>query len=171
MTRERDRKEIELFLQGEGLGEVVLIRVPTQGTIHDIIEQAKNHGISADDELLVFAEDEEDPLSPDRSIEASQLKHRGRIHVHRCRRVKVTVNYNALEKSRVFAPAATVARVKKWAVGDNGFDLDDVDAAEHVLQICESDRRPDDDTHIGSLVTVPACSLCFDLLPKVRIEG
>ena len=83
----------------------------------------------------------------------------------------MTVNFNVDQKTKTFPPSATVGRVKKWAVGEHGFDLKGVDATEHLLQLCGSTDRPDEDIHIGTLVTAPACSLCFDLVPKQRIEG
>jgi hypothetical protein len=63
----------------------------------------------------------------------------------------------------------TVHRVKQWAVHE--FGLSKVDATEHVLQLCGSTTRPDEDTHLGALVQYPECRLCFDLVPKQRVEG
>ena len=44
-------------------------------------------------------------------------------------------------------------------------------ATEHLLQVCDSAVRPDEDVHIGTLVTVAACGLRFDLVAKQRVEG
>ncbi len=122
---------------------------------------------------VILVEGQETELSPDLTLEEARIGHRSRVHVHRCHRVEVTVNFNAAQKIRTFPPSATVERVKHWAVGPapEGFGLHEVDATEHLLQLCHSNTRPDEDTHIGSLVTFPNCGLCFDLVPKVRVEG
>jgi len=173
MTQHGKRDEIELFLQGEGITDIALVRVPRDGTARDIVEAARAHGLSTPDgaEALVLVEDAEEPLAPDAPLEAAGIAHRGRVHVHRCRRVAVTVNFNADQKTESFPPSTTVARVKKWAVGKHGFGLAGIDATEHLLQVCGSTSRPDEDVHIGTLVEVPACGLCFDLVAKQRVEG
>lgn len=172
MTQQGTRDEIELFLQGEGITDITLVRVPRDGTARDIIDAAKAHGLtSPNGEALVLVEDVEEPLAPDARLEAAGIAHRGRVHVHRCRQVAVAVNFNADQKTEDFPPSATVGRVKKWAVGKKGFDLQGVDATEHLLQVCNSTDRPDEDVHIGTLVRVPDCGLCFDLVAKQRVEG
>lgn len=173
MTQHGTRDEIELFLQGEGIPDITLVRVPRDGTARDIIQAARAHGLSAPDgaEALVLVEDGEEPLAPEVTLEAAGVGHRGRVHVHRCRQVAVTVNFNADQKTESFPPSTTVGRVKKWAVGKRGFDLQGVDATEHLLQVCSSTVRPDEDVHIGTLVQVPNCGLCFDLVAKQRVEG
>jgi hypothetical protein len=45
------------------------------------------------------------------------------------------------------------------------------DAAEHVLQLCNSTERPPSDTPLHQLVQGHACELCFDLVPEKRVEG
>ncbi|MCC6630138.1 MAG: hypothetical protein IT340_22385 [Chloroflexi bacterium] len=173
MTQHGKRDEIELFLQGEGIRDIALMRVPRDGTARDIIEAARALGLSAPSgaETLLLVEDSEEPLALDAPLEAAGIAHRGRVHVHRCRRVAVTVNFNADQNMESFPPSTTMARVKRWAVGKHGFGLSEIDAAEHLLQVCGSTDRPDEDVHIGALVTAPACGLCFDLVAKQRVEG
>lgn len=166
-------EKIELFVQGEGISDIALVRVPREGTVQDVVEAAAEHGLRVDgeEELLVIVEDADEALDLDTPLRTLGITHRDRVHVNRCRRVEVTVNYEAEQKTRDFSPSTTMKKVKKWADGKHGFDLGDVDAAEHLLQICGSNTRPDEDAHIGSLVGAPSCSLCFDLIPKKRIEG
>ena len=168
--------EIEIFVQGEGIPEIILLRVLGNGTVQDILRSASAQGVRfAEDErsLVILIEDQETELSPDLSLEEAHIGHRSRVHVHRCHRVEITVNFNAAHIARAFPPSATIERVKRWAVGPapEGFGLHEVDATEHLLQLCHSTTRPDEETHIGSLVTFPDCGLCFDLVPKVRVEG
>lgn len=163
--------EIELFLQGEGIPQIVLVRVPDQGTVHDIIQAAQPHGLPSGgaEAVLVFVEGQDEPLDERTTLAAAGIRARGRVHVHRCRKVEVEVNFNGRDKSHRFSPSTTIAEVKVWA--DKEFKLTGVDATEHALQRCGTTERPSDDTHIGSLVAAGTCALCFDLIPKQRVEG
>ncbi len=165
---------IELFLQGEGIPDIALVRVPRGGRVRDVVEAARTAGLrraGGDAGVVVMLEDAEEALEPDAALEAAGVRHRGRVHVHRCRRVAVTVNYNGRQIARDFPPSATIRRVKGWGDSEDGFDLRGVDATEHLLQVCGSTVRPDEDTHIGTLVSLPGCPLCFDLVAKQRVEG
>jgi len=163
--------DIDLFLQGKGIPHIVIAKVPEGGRVQDIIEAARSHGFEtiSSDHPLVFLEDQEEPLSSDEALLTVGIRPRARVHVHVCPRVRVTVNFNGVEKSHPFSPASTVAAVKKWATHE--FQLRGVDATEHALQTCGGDVRPPEDTHIGRLVVTAACVLCFDLVPKQRVEG
>lgn len=166
--------DIDIFLQGEGIPEITLLRLPGHGKVRDILDAAQERGLClAGDEhsLLLLLENTEDAVALDLLLEEAHIGHRSRVHVHRCRRLEVTVNFNAEHRTHAFSSAMTVERVQRWAVGEDGFNLPDIDATEHLLQLCNSNIRPDEDTHIGSLVQFPTCRLCFDLVPKVRVEG
>ena len=49
--------------------------------------------------------------------------------------------------------------------------LNPKDAAEHVLQLCNSTKRPPSDTRLNELVQRHECAVCFDLVPEKRVEG
>ena len=173
MAREERGAEIEVFLQGESIPEIALVRVRSDGRVSDLLTAAGAGGLALPDqsEAVVLLEDESEPLALDAHLTVVGVRNRARVHVHRCRRVEVTVNFNGDERSETFPPSATVARVKRWAVSKRGFDLNEVDAAEHLLQVCGSSVRPDEDTHIGTLFQSPRCDVCLDLVPKQRVEG
>ena len=164
--------EIEIFVQGEGIREITLVRVPSAGTVRELLaavrDQMDVEGHQSE-QLFVFSEDGDAPLDHDASLEAAGVRHRSRVHIHRCRLVTVTVNFTSRQAVHPFPPSTTVARVHDWAC--RKFDLADVDAAEHVLQICGTATRPDEDIHLGTLVQYPACAVCFDLVAKQRVEG
>lgn len=163
--------EIEIFIQGEGIEDITLVRVPGNSTVRDIVDAIQVQGaqIGTADGYAVMLEDSEEVLELDQHLEAVGIGHRSRVHINRCRHVEVSVNYNGEQKERSFPAAATVRRVKLWSVRE--FGLKKVDATEHALQVCGSTNRPDEDVHIGSLVQYPSCALCFDLVPKQRVEG
>jgi hypothetical protein len=163
--------DIEIFLQGAGIPKITLVKIPQDGKVSDVVEAAKAHGLHVPEgeQPLVLIEDTEEPLAHDLSLSEAGIRSRSRLHVHTCRRIKVTVNFKGESKSHPFSPSTTVQTVKRWA--DKQFGLEGVDATEHALQICNSSDRPSEDTHLGTLVHGQSCELCFDLVPKQRVEG
>lgn len=162
---------IEVFLQGVGIPRIALIKVPSNGRVRDIVEAAKAHGLrwTESREPQVWLENSDEPLDPELIFASAGVKARSRLHVHTCHRVKVTVNFQNASKSHPFAPATTIGVVKHWA--DDKFGLGEVDATEYALQLCNSTERPSEDTQLGALVSFPECDVCFDLVPKQRVEG
>ena len=173
MTQLEATDNIELFIQGEGIPKITLVKVHPKDIVADIIKVAREHGLSAPEgsEVCVLIENTNVPLELDAKIDEVGLGPRSRVHIHRCKGVQVTVNYNQDQKKGFFPPSATVDWVKEWAVGKDQYDMSPVDATEHVLQVCNSTDRPDEDVHIGALVKFSDETLCFDLVPKQRVEG
>ena len=166
-------EKIELFVQGEGIKDIVLVEVATVGTVRDILValKAAGHGLGHEEQVAVFLEEEENPIDLDQPLHQAGVHHRKHVHIHRCHHIEVTVNFKERSEKRQFSPSATIKRVKKWATGPQGFKMSELDASEHALQICGTSTRPDEDTHVGSLVSHPSCTVCFDLVPKKRVEG
>lgn len=165
---------IQVFLQGEGIGAIRLIELPASARVRDIVAAAAAHGFPAaadGNTAVIFAEDSDDALSTDATLEAAGIGHHGSVHVHRCTKITTTVHFNGGSRVHSFVPGTTIGRVKHWAVGEDVFNLTPVDAAEHVLQITGTQDRPDEDIHIGTLVHVPHCAIELDLVAKVRVEG
>lgn len=166
--------ELQLFVQGEGIADIQLVRVAEQSTLRELLKKFSSvftdtEVASATDEFIFLLEDSERELASDKSLKELGIKNRERVHIHRCRKIKVTVNFNGKEAAETFPPSKTIAKVKRWA--DKEFGIEGVDATEHALQICGTAKRPDDDTHLGTLARRPNCQVCFDLVPKKRVEG
>jgi hypothetical protein len=166
-----NERTIELFVQGEGIGEVALIHVPHDATVHQVFRKMKAEcGIEArEEEIIALIEDQDEEIGLHAKLIEVGIGHRDRMHFHRCRRINVSVNFNGAAKKRALSPSTTITKIKRWA--DKEFDLKGVDATEHALQICGTNKRPDLDVHVGSLVQHPDCEICFDLVPKQRVEG
>lgn len=169
--KQEGKDMFEIFLQGEGISEVELIRVPQGCTVREMLGIARASGVNLPqgDDIGVLVEDQDDELALDSRLKDKGVAHRARLHVHRCRRVGVTVNFNGSARQHTFPSSQTIAKVKKWA--DKEFELRGVDATEHALQILGTSTRPDEDVHIGTLVSFPTCQIVFDLVPKKRVEG
>jgi hypothetical protein len=165
--------DIEVFVQGRGIPSIILVRVPEEGTVRDLLEVVRRSGARLENgaPVIVMLENTDEPLTLEVPLAVAGIGPRSRVHVHTCLRIEVTVNFNGSSKERAFPPSVTVGHVHRWAVGKEGFNLPELDATEHALQICGSATRPNEDIHIGALVSVPACMVCFDLVAKRRVEG
>lgn len=158
-----------VFYQAEGLADVAMIEVEeglTLGDVRKLIVAAAGLG----DELILFVEDDDEPAKLDEKFPANTTSVGIKLHLHRCRKVHVTVTYNGRAVRHQFSPAATVSKVKKWAAIKQ-FNMTPEEAGEHVLQLSGSYDRPAPNTHIGTLVKHPKCEVSFDLLPDERVNG
>jgi hypothetical protein len=160
---------ITIFVQTHGEAAIHDVEVAAAPT-RDVLEAAlSGAGIQLDKEDLLFLDEEDNPLAAKGKDTPLSLKHGTRLHISRCRKIAVTVHF--LDKAAVekFPPGARVRKVKAWAIEE--FELEKRDAAEHVLQICGSSRRPAGDTPLNELASKADCSLCFDFVPEKRVEG
>jgi hypothetical protein len=158
-----------IFIQAHGGPTIVEAEVsaaPTVGELHDAIS-ARSFDLSGD--TFIFIGEAEHPIHSHRHEPVLGLKHGARVHVTRCRHIKTTVHFLDKSTEHNFPPGARVRAVKEWAV--HTFGLSPKDAAEHVLQVCNSTDRPATDTPLHQLVHGHECRLCFDLVPEKRVEG
>ena len=178
---ERERQTVDLIVHREG-GVPQLVQARSDSRLKDALDQG---AIGTDPALHVFVgestvalaelpevengEDAHSPANMEQTLNALGIHGTGHIHCHRCLRVRVTVNYQNRSAHHRFSPAATIATTTRWA--RNKFHLDDIDADKLVLQICNSSDRPRGSQHLGDLVHAPACEICFDLVPELKIEG
>ena len=115
MTQLYAPDQIELFIQGEGIPKITLVKLGPKDTVADIVKVAREHGLSApeDSEVCVFVENSDVSVELDLKIDEVGLTARSRVHIHRCKSVDVTVNYNQDQKKGFFPPSATVDWVKE----------------------------------------------------------
>lgn len=163
-------KEIELFLQMEGSRSIEIIRVDPTAKAAAIVTTAIELGLAKQDaeSVLLFAQEGDEPLQLDQTISEQGVCDKHCIHLHRCRRIKVTLQYNEIVETLRFPPSATVARIKKRFV--RKIDMCSIDATEHVLQLQGCTDRPEPDVQVGSLAS-HCCTVGFNLVPIKRVEG
>jgi hypothetical protein len=149
-----------------GIIEAELSEAVALGELHDILKGA---GVQLDAETFIFVDEADQPQHGERHHRIECLKHGSRVHVSRCRRIRTTVHFLEKTAEHEFSPGTRVRAVKEWAV--HTFKLSPKDAVEHVLQICNSTKRPSSDTPLHELTQGHACVLCFDLVPEKRVEG
>ena len=160
---------IDVFYQGEGLGEVQHLQLEAEANFGLLETRIREkHGFTY--ETFLFLENEEDVIGELVCISEHARGASIKVHLHRCRHVEVTVGFNGDVVEHRFSPAATVAKVKRWAAEDK-FGMTPEEAGEHVLQIAGSHNRPAPGTHIGALTDGRICGLAFDLVPDERVNG
>lgn len=161
--------KINVFLQGEGLKKIELLQLESNSTINNVKHTCVSNGIQIHQDTAVFEEDQDSPIDGSVCIDSLSNKHGIRLQVHRCHQIGVKVTYSGQVVEKNFGPGKTIEAVKKWAAKE--FGIVDEDATELILQIMSTNEQPDVDVHIGSLVTFPDCSISFDLVPNLRIQG
>ena len=162
-------KIIDVFYQGEGLGDVKHLEIESGATFAVLKARlAEKHGFRLD--VLVFLEDEDDPIADLAEIAEHATPQGLKVHLHRLRQVKVTVTFNGKTVERHFSPSTTVTRVKRWAA-EKEFGMSADEAGEHVLQIAGTHDRPNPGTHIGALNDGKVRLVAFDLVPDERVQG
>ncbi|MCY4595433.1 MAG: hypothetical protein OXC19_11645 [Bryobacterales bacterium] len=162
-------KSIDLFCQGEGVREIVHIELALDATFA-VLKSRLTEKYRIPDDALLFIEDKDDPIDESVLVKDHATATGLKVHIHRCRHIKVTVTFNDKTVECHFAPSATVARVKRWAA-EKEFGMSEEEAGEHVLQIAGTHDRPAPGTHIGVLTNDKAGSLSFDLVPDERVNG
>ncbi|MBI1869133.1 MAG: hypothetical protein HYS06_12715 [Methylocystis sp.] len=170
-------RSIDVFIQGEGLADIIVASAAPHHTISDIFASLKQP-VPNGDGLLIFIEDVSAPLDLDAVVEEllplaaddEAIIVPLRLHVTHCRHIEVSVRFNGEDAKRRFPPSATIARVHHWAAR-RAFHLTPRDAAEHILQLQGSAKYPDRDVHIGTLAGGKICAVAFDLVPRKRVEG
>ena len=160
----------DIYYQREGGHTFEHIEVDPHITVGVLKAHLKEkHRIATD--VLLFVEDIEEPFGDEVLIEVLVTSHHhGKVHIHGCHHVEVSVTFNNETVHHTFAPGATVGRVKHWAA-EKKFHMTADDAGEHVLQIRGTTERPSTGTHIGALTKNPTCKIAFDLVAAERIQG
>ena len=126
-------KSVDLFCQGEGIGEIVHIELELDATF-SVLKARLTEEYRIPDDALLFSEDEDEPIDESVLVKDHATAKGLKVHIHRCRHVKVTVMFNGKTVECHFPPSATVARVKRWAA-EKEFGMSEDEAGEHVLQV------------------------------------
>lgn len=159
-----------VYVQSEFLSDVALVEVDCDATIKELktvcLSILPQEAPSAD--LHLFVEDEEEE-SAATYVKDLKKQHGVRVHLHRCKKVVVSVRFAGQIESHKFQPSTTIGRIRQWAGHKLGMQPNDI--AEHVLQLVGSTTQPDIDVHVGALTDCSACSVEFDLVPAHRING
>jgi hypothetical protein len=162
---------MEIFVLGIGIPDVKDRVVEPSDNISQLLQEAVKLGFPAEAliEALVFLEDGDEPVAHSSTWVDAGAREGSRVHVHTCRRIEVSCNYNGQTKKEGFSPTARVRRVKD-AFGRH-FEVDPHGIGSFTLLVCGSQSEPDENTQVGTLTTYPKCELCFDLVKRENVQG
>jgi hypothetical protein len=160
---------LTVFIQVHGRLGILEAELPESATFSELNKLIDTLGVERDANTVIFVDESGHHLQGDEHARIGHIRHGSRVHVCRCRRVKVKVHFTDRTAEHEFAPGARVRAVKEFAV--HKFGLNPKDAAEHVLQLCGSTKRPATDTPLNELLAKHECALRFDLVPEKRVEG
>jgi hypothetical protein len=167
---------VRILLQSSLLADMVVLSVDDNISEADL-KQACLQALSEEhrsDDLVVTEQEasaEGDVGFAEGIAEDKKAPSKGRakrIHIGRCKNVKVKVRYAGQTHERSFSPAATIALVKAWAL--LAFHVAASDAAELTLQLIGSETQPVKDVHVGTLAD-EHCSVGFDLVRSYTVNG
>jgi hypothetical protein len=167
------KKDKQVYLHGEGLKEAKFIEIGSETKISDIIKEFEAiTGVASSTEAPVecYGDEDDNPLDKSSTAGAKKIDKRSHVHCHRCRKVEVAVMYNGREEKFSFPPQTKVEKVFKKAIKE--FKISDSDATNLVLRFGNGQGEIlQDDDHIGSFVSYPACHLSLYLTPKKQVQG
>ena len=156
----------------EGEAAALSVEYDPEMTIAAVLEAlARQYGRPELLELSVTVEDADEHIGT--SIQVRELlreRRRGRVHLHRCHRLKVTITYNNNTVEREFSPASTVERVFKWCIAPEQFNVE-ADAHELALELRGATTPLEPHVHIGTLTRDRRCDLALDLVSHDRHQG
>ena len=156
----------------EGTPEMqIFVHTPdglTLNTVEDTATLADLADAAGIKDSTAWLEDVDEPLAVSAAA-ATAVGDKGHVHLSRCRSVEVTINFAGKQKTHRHAPGTTIGRVRRWAIGEDGFDLPQKERPKHEVGICGTGIIADRNDHIGTLAT--DCELCLDLAPKDRFQG
>ena len=145
-----------IFIQVHGRPEILEAELSEAATVGELFDVLTAAGIEMSDETFVFIDEAEQHQAGERHHPIHGIRHGSRVHVCHCKRIKTTVHFLNNTAEREFA--AWNARVGPSRNGRcENFKLSPKDAAEHVLQLCNSTKRPSSDTRLNELVKPHEC--------------
>jgi hypothetical protein len=167
---ENKAAEIEVFVEGEGLAGVEVVRIPAGSVTGKIIEAVAVRGGFTVEGAALFVEDCENSI--DLTVVLVEEDVVGKVHhVHRSHRIEVGVFYQGLRLVKRFPPSARVQRVLDWAVGPEGFRIDPPIAPEMELALHSQTTALPKNAHIGRYIRHPHRELDFDLIRGIVPNG
>lgn len=160
--------ELEVYLHVGGRKQPELLKVPSNGTVGDIVANVKGFGECDEDEFVIMIEESGDVIAPETLLSEAGVKHRCHVHCNRCPKVEVTVKYNGRDVMDSFPPSTKVKRILKWSVREH--NIGDEESADFVLTL-ENEEELQGRDHIGMFVDYPSCKIVLLLTNIKAVNG
>jgi hypothetical protein len=119
----------------------------------------------------VWLEEADAPLAIEATLAAAGVNERANVHVGRCKKVQVSVRFEAPTKDYDVHPATTLHHIYDKATSKKeGFDFSPHDKSQYTLQVRGTTEQPDLSRHVGAFVN-EQCEAAFDLVLQKRFQG
>jgi hypothetical protein len=151
-----------LILAIQGMAKPIELEVPETATAADILASIRER--TGREDLVELAYEAVD--DGDRVVESLRREFRV-LHAATRQRVMVILKYEGQRRERIFRPNATIRRVIRWAISEEGFNLEGKPAE---FQIKLGDRVLPPDMHVGQAAG-GACELSAALVHNVKPQG
>lgn len=137
------------------------LSLPADATAADLLDRAREAGLSVDPAAQVYVEDGEAPLVREAALSSGDGA-ASAYYVGAPIPIYVTVGYGGETASREFSPAARLKTVERWAARA----LEAPTQVPHrlALRVADTDVTPDDDRLLGALDRNRDRHLHFDLV-------
>ena len=156
---------MELFLHGPGEQTPRLVEIHDEMTVEAFVVAFGEVGEG------IWVEDQDVELVEEVIVVEVVTEH-DHVHHHRCRSIDVVVRYLEVpDIHKEFAPAATVGRVLRWALGPEGFNIPEAEHPEYGFLSCVDGKSVPDNVHVGSLASGHSCEACLSLVKKRNPQG
>ena len=144
-------------------GEHPALDAPAEATAADLLRIACDSGL-ADDDAALFADDGDEPLDASAPLASGDGVPQTLLIAPR-KRIEVTIHHDGSFVGRHVSRAMRVGRLRRLAT--EAFDLSGDEADLHVLQIADTEVRPDERRPVGSLDRNHDGEIALDLV-RVR---
>jgi hypothetical protein len=155
---------MEIFVHRRGQ-DVELHESEPETTIAQLIETLDAP------EANVWLEEQENALPKEATLAGAGVFDRANVHVGTCKKVTVSVRFNAQTKTYEVPPAATLQSVYARATSaGEGFGFSEGDRAQYTLQMQGTTEQPELSRHVGAFAG-DECTTAFDLVLQDRFQG
>lgn len=158
--------QLEVLFAVEGRRQHFGVPIGREMTVREFAIIATKAG-GLEEAVEIFLEDAEEPLNEELVLAENLAASFSPLHVATHGKIAVTVHYNGRDIHREFRPSATVARVIRWAISPEGFNLEG-DPSDFELKHDGEVAPPD--MHLGQIAHGHK-RLKFELVFKVKPQG
>ncbi len=167
---ELETSDIEVMVEGEGLAEVEIIRLPQGSVARELVVAVASKVGFPPEEAVLLVEDSDEEVDLALCLTKEMVGERVH-HVHRAHKIAVTVAYKEGQKEARFSPSSRIQRILGWAVSKEEFNIDPVIAPDMELALHDHTTALPKNAHIGRYVHHPHHRLSLDLIRGIVPNG
>jgi hypothetical protein len=107
---------ITVFITVQNQDRLLEVDLPDDLSPESVHAALKEVGAEMGEDLILFHDDEDEPIETRGHNRPLRIKQGAKLHLTRCRKIDVTINYLDKTERHTFAPGTRIRRVKAWVV-------------------------------------------------------